>query len=220
MITQERVFAEKRLNWSGEELIFSNQRVLVHPQTNSLILADVHLGKTAHFRKHGVAVPESLAQEDLARLADCINHYEVKQVIVAGDFFHAGANRELQLFKTWRSEIPPVIFHLVKGNHDRLSRAIYDDIGLQIHVKEMMVGELKITHHPSMEPVSPEICGHIHPGKLLKGKGRQRIKLPCFLKSDFQIVLPAFSLFTGLDTRFGHDDHESICIGEQELFLC
>jgi len=45
------------------------------------------------------------------------------------------------------------------------------------------------------------ISGHIHPGVFIKGRGKQRIKLPCFQVTENQLILPAFSLFTGLNTR-------------------
>ena len=47
-----------------------------------------------------------------------------------------------------------------------------------------------------------QIGGHIHPGVTLMAQNRQKLKFPCFLVSENQIILPAFSQFTGLDTNF------------------
>ena len=48
----------------------------------------------------------------------------------------------------------------------------------------------------------PQIGGHIHPGVTLIAQNRQKLKFPCYLVSENQIILPAFSQFTGLDTNF------------------
>ena len=41
------------------------------------------------------------------------------------------------------------------------------------------------------------IAGHIHPVFQLQGRGRQRLRLPCFHVTDDITVLPAFGEFTG-----------------------
>jgi len=45
-----------------------------------------------------------------------------------------------------------------------------------------------------------QITGHIHPGFVLDSPVK-RIKLPCFIQTERQLLLPAFSEFTGLDTK-------------------
>jgi metallophosphoesterase superfamily enzyme len=39
--------------------------------------------------------------------------------------------------------------------------------------------------------------GHIHPAVKLRGKGRQRLKLPCFFFAKDYGVMPSFGDFTG-----------------------
>ncbi len=45
-----------------------------------------------------------------------------------------------------------------------------------------------------------QITGHIHPGIVLNSAVKS-IRLPCFALSHNQLLLPAFSEFTGLDTK-------------------
>ena len=45
-----------------------------------------------------------------------------------------------------------------------------------------------------------QITGHIHPGFVINSSVKN-IKLPCFVVSENQLLLPAFSEFTGLDTK-------------------
>ena len=40
-------------------------------------------------------------------------------------------------------------------------------------------------------------CGHLHPGVVINGFGKQTLRLPCFYFSEKQCILPAFSRFTG-----------------------
>ena len=44
----------------GEKLILTNQRVVFWPKESALILSDLHIGKTAHFRKNGIAIPKNI----------------------------------------------------------------------------------------------------------------------------------------------------------------
>ena len=40
-------------------------------------------------------------------------------------------------------------------------------------------------------------CGHIHPGVVISGMGKQSLRFPCFYFTRRHCVLPAFSKFTG-----------------------
>ncbi|MXV38551.1 ligase-associated DNA damage response endonuclease PdeM [Flavobacteriaceae bacterium Ap0902] len=183
-----------------ETFILDKARALYHPKSKSLIIADVHLGKTTHFRKHGIAVPTNVAKSDLKRLAHLIEIYSPKHIIIAGDFFHASGNSEITLFKDWRIQFPQIEFTLIKGNHDRLKVSDYEHLGLKLEKEILELNGIHITHHPQNQPTQFTICGHLHPGIKIKLRGKQFIKLPSFILQKNQLILPAFSEFTGLDT--------------------
>ena len=42
------------------------------------------------------------------------------------------------------------------------------------------------------------IVGHVHPGIVLSGMGRQSMKLPCFYINESVVIVPAFGVLTGL----------------------
>jgi len=46
------------------------------------------------------------------------------------------------------------------------------------------------------------LTGHVHPARVLQGRGRgaDRVRLPCFVFSDKRGILPAFGVFTGHHT--------------------
>ncbi|MDA1268097.1 MAG: hypothetical protein O2829_03295 [Bacteroidetes bacterium] len=94
---------------------------------------------------------------------------------------------------------PNSIFHLVVGNHHILPVKKYQNPRLQVHPNPIVIESLLLSH----EPISPptgflNICGHIHPGIVLKGKAKQRVRIPCFHYSEDILVLPSFGSFTGL----------------------
>jgi metallophosphoesterase superfamily enzyme len=43
-------------------------------------------------------------------------------------------------------------------------------------------------------------CGHLHPGVVIHGMGKQSLRFPCFYFAKDHCILPAFSLFTGMAT--------------------
>lgn len=183
-------------------LILTNQRVMYWKAQESLILSDLHIGKAAHFQKSGIPIPSSILEQDLDRLAQLIHHFNAKKMIIVGDLFHAEYNKDLEDFKQWLSNFGALKLVLIKGNHDRLKQANYDDFNIEVYHPSLEIEGLQFVHdNIELSNDYFTISGHTHPGVLLKGKGRQRIKLPCFQVTKNQLILPAFSLFTGLNTK-------------------
>ena len=191
----------EQITIKNEELILTNQRALYWQREEALILSDVHIGKTAHFRKHGIPMPDDVLQKDLERLKRLILHFDAKTLLIVGDLFHAERNSDMLSFKDWLTQFPDLKLVLIKGNHDRQSRKLMDDLNIEA-VKQLDAEPFVFLHDPLENKDSHfTISGHTHPGVLIKGKGRQKIKLPCYQITENQMVLPAFSLFTGLNTK-------------------
>lgn len=185
----------------NEELILTNQRALYWQREDALILSDIHIGKTAHFRKHGIPMPDVVLQKDLERLKQLILHFDAKTLLIVGDLFHAERNSNMATFKSWLTQFPDLKLVLIKGNHDKQSKRLMNDLNIEA-VKQLDLEPFVFLHDPleNNEKLFT-VSGHTHPGVLIKGKGRQRIKLPCYQITENQLILPAFSLFTGLNTR-------------------
>ncbi|WP_439130717.1 ligase-associated DNA damage response endonuclease PdeM [Polaribacter sp.] len=185
-----------------EVLTLTNQRVIYWKTQESLILSDLHVGKSAHFQKSGIPIPSSVLQNDLGRLQQLVKYFNVKKLIIVGDLFHAEYNSDLDKFKNWLAEFSNLKLVLIKGNHDRLSNRIYNQFNIEVYQKELVIEGLKFVHD-DVKPTNNifTISGHTHPGVFIKGLGKQRIKLPCFQITENQLILPAFSLFTGLNTK-------------------
>jgi len=205
--------------WQGQTFWLHPNRLMYWEEQNILIGSDLHLGKTGHFRKAGIAMPQQVYKEDLQRLFAAIQHFSPKQLLIVGDLFHSEANKELDWFIRWRNDFPAIDFHLVKGNHDILQKEWYQKNGLAVS-GALQVGGLRFLHDPAEVPHKkklptselatndcpeldakmerPTVSGHLHPGISISGGGRQTLRFPCFYFTEMQCILPAFSLFTGL----------------------
>ncbi|MES2775836.1 MAG: ligase-associated DNA damage response endonuclease PdeM [Bacteroidota bacterium] len=197
--------------WHGQTFWLHPNRLMYWEEQNILIGSDLHLGKTGHFRKAGIGIPQQLYKEDLQRLFAAIQHFRPKQLLVVGDLFHSEANKELDWFTRWRNDFHTIDFHLVKGNHDILKKDWYEANGLIVS-GELQVGGLRFLHDPlplaltiedqpstESEPI-PTVSGHLHPGIYISGGSRQVLRFPCFYFTETQCILPAFSVFTGLSS--------------------
>lgn len=188
-----------------QHLWLSAERCIFWEEERSLIVSDLHFGKTGHFRKSGIAVPQNVFKEDLQRLVAQIQHFQPKHLIVVGDFFHSNANKELDLFKKWREDFPGISIHLIKGNHDILQEDWYTSCNIKLNEAEMKISDFIFIHDIShstanSKPQTPNyyFSGHIHPGIRISGAGKQSLCFPCFYFGKKYAVLPAFSRFTGV----------------------
>ena len=178
-------------------------RCIFWEEESLLIVSDLHFGKSGHFRKSGIAIPQNIYKEDLQRLFSQIQFFRPKVLLIAGDMFHSTANKEIDLFLKWRKDIPAVEFYLVRGNHDILPGKFYKDAHIKVYENKVSIGRFCFTHDITAKCDDDgeklfTFSGHIHPGIKMEGLGNQSLMLPCFYFGEQYAVLPAFSAFTGL----------------------
>ena len=183
-----------------------------------LLVADVHFGKVSHFRKHGSAVPQKAIAQNFKQLDKTIASFQPKVICFLGDLFHSALNKEWNLFEAWVQYHSALKIVLIVGNHDIISPLKYKELGVHI-IKEWIIDSLLFTHHPEEREGHFNLCGHIHPGILLSGVGRQKLRLPCFFKSKFQLILPAFGTFTGTYILEPEEEDEVYVLGNEEVLL-
>ena len=172
-------------------------------RNNTFWVADLHLGKSGHFRKSGIGIPQSIYKADLQRLMAQLYLYKVDRLIIAGDLTHSTANKELDLFLKWRKDFSLLHIDLVKGNHDILADSWYEEAAIKVSTWKMKTGPFIFLHDLKAEKdLTAEekglyrFTGHLHPAINLKGKGKQSLKFPCFYFTKEYCILPAFSRFT------------------------
>ncbi len=199
-----------------------SEAFILHPsggifweERSLLLISDVHLGKVAHFRKFGAAVPRKAVHQNYILLDGILRHFQPFQLCFLGDLFHSSLNKEWDLFENWVAKTPAKI-SLVSGNHDIIAPEKFSALGIDIF-KELVLDSFLLTHHPEERENHFTFCGHIHPAIKLQGFGRQRLKLPCFFKTKHQMILPAFGEFTGNHTLTPTKEDEIFAIVEGEV---
>lgn len=187
----------------GQIFWVSPERCLYWEKENTLIVADVHIGKTGHFRKAGIPVPQSVYKADLQRLMAQLYLFKAERLIIVGDLSHSSANKELELFLKWRQDFTGLHIDLVKGNHDILDEDWYTEAAIETHERDLWVNDFLFRHederfkYTEYETIPYLFSGHVHPGIKLRGQAKQSFLLPCFHFTKEKCVLPAFSKFTG-----------------------
>lgn len=165
----------------------------------TLWLSDLHLGKAAHFRKHGVPIGSEPTLATVHRLRERIKQLKPQRVLMLGDLFHSDINREWEPFAGLCGEFSALEWVLVRGNHDLIPDALLRESGIQ-QLDRLDDGSFTFTHAP--EDLAADfgfhVCGHIHPGIRLRGGGRQSLRLRCFHFAERQAVMPAYGAFTGM----------------------
>ena len=185
----------------NNNFILSAERCIYWENEDILIISDLHLGKTGHFRKAGIAVPQGIFMEDMQRLVTQLQSFKPQRVIVIGDMFHSKGNKEHDLFVKWRKDFTQLSIVLVKGNHDILDESWYREADIETSSCEITIGRFAFVHDYTDCVVPGDgyiFSGHIHPGISIYGIGKQSLRFPCFYFGKHHAVLPAFSRFTGM----------------------
>lgn len=184
---------------------------------SALLISDVHLGKVSHFRKHGVAIPNSAVSINFTRLTEAVDHFNPESVVFLGDLFHSSKNSEWDLFVEWSDRCVAELI-LVAGNHDIIAKENYDRIAVKVF-KELEIDGFLLTHHPTEREGLFNFSGHLHPGVSIRGFGGHHIKLPCFFQKENQMILPAFGEFTGKHIMVPGANDLVYVITKEEVFL-
>lgn len=182
----------------GETIYLLPEKALYWPAKSLLLIADLHLGKASHFRKNGMAVPPQAANQNWKKLHQLFRLYQPIRVCFLGDLFHSTHNKEWTVFGELIESYPQIQFELVIGNHDILETSAYEALGFRVFEESKVEGPFILTHEPLENSELYNLCGHLHPGVKLSGKGKQRLRAACYYFGETQGILPAFGSFTGL----------------------
>jgi len=180
-------------------------RAALLPASRTLLVADLHLGKAATFRRAGIPVPEGSSQRDLARIAELVRGCEARRLIVLGDLFHARSGCTPQVFAEFaemRSQIASTAVVLVTGNHDRAVGRLPDSLGLDACVPCLDEPPFHFVHEPATAVEHSvrdlfTVAGHLHPTISIRSPSGDRFADRCFVAEPTVLVLPAFGSFTG-----------------------
>jgi len=179
------------------------------PASRTLLVADLHLGKAATFRRAGIPIPEGSSQGDLARLETLVRDHAVARVLVLGDLLHAASGCTSEVvaeFRAFRDRVAATSLVLVLGNHDVAARRLADELGLDACVSALDEPPFRFLHiaaaaaddDEAMPPgIGLVVAGHVHPRVTLRAPSGDRFADRCFHLDDHVLTLPAFGSFTG-----------------------
>ncbi|MBY4895028.1 ligase-associated DNA damage response endonuclease PdeM [Rhodobacteraceae bacterium N5(2021)] len=164
------------------------------PGQATLVVSDLHLGKTERTaRRGGPILPPYEVIETLDRLLHDIATTQPRTVICLGDSFDdLTAARATQGAVSER--LAPALagrrWVWIEGNHDPGPV----DLGGE-HLRDLTLGPLTFRH--IAQPTAPgEVSGHYHPKARVRTKGRN-ITRRCMLIDDNRLILPAYGTYTG-----------------------
>jgi len=182
----------------GEVLFLNGDGSMYWPDKSILFVADIHLGKTNHFRKEGIPIPYQVAQENIQLLKSSIDQWKPTSLFFLGDLFHSEYNDSWIQFEELMNHYNSTEFHLIIGNHDILDTERYEQAGMQWHEEGLEIGPFSLCHHPNEVDHSYVLCGHLHPGVRIQGRGKQGMRLRCFWQGRKMMIMPAFGPFKGM----------------------
>lgn len=201
---------------AGETLWLLPERAIWWPARRTLFIADLHLGKAATFRAQGHPVPAGTTRGNLERLSALLRQHQPDELVVLGDFLHAAEALTPSIQAAllgWRAEFPALHLTLVRGNHDRHAGDPPPALRLTVVDEPWRIGPFAACHHPQAVSGALALAGHVHPTVRLHGRGRDRLRLPCFVLDVQQLLLPAFGEFTGGWEVEAADDQQVFVVG-------
>ncbi|MCA3667465.1 MAG: ligase-associated DNA damage response endonuclease PdeM [Methylobacterium sp.] len=164
------------------------------PEESMLVVADLHLEKSAALARFGQMLPPYDSLATLARLEAAVKRLRPESLVLLGDSFHradlvpeAGSPAAMILTRL----ADRVRFIWITGNHDPHHPADLPGESLG----HLALGGVRLRHEPEADG-RPEIVGHLHPAaRLATRAGMQRRR--CFLASRERLLMPAFGCLTG-----------------------
>ena len=179
---------------SGASLLALPSGALLWPEASTLVVSDLHLGKSERVaRRGGAFLPPYETLDTLTRLQRDIDRWGPETVVCLGDSFDdldaAGALGEPEA-TALRHAMRGRAWVWAEGNHDPGPVPF----GGQ-HVAELALPPLTFRH--VAEPgAAAEVSGHYHPKATIETRGGA-VTRPCFLADRDRLILPAYGTYTG-----------------------
>jgi len=206
---------------AGAELWLLADRAVYYPEYRALLIADVHFGKAAAYRKLGQPVPHGTTQNNLQRLDELLGRYPCDRLIFLGDFLHAPESRApatLEALAQWRSRHPALEITLIRGNHDKRAGDPPPALRIETVPEPLLLGPFALQHEPDPHATHHVLAGHVHPVYRLRGRGRQTLRLACFYLRGSMSLLPAFGAFTGGFNIEATQDSKIFVVGDGTIW--
>jgi len=211
---------------AGQPVELLSTRALHIPRSATLLVADLHLGKAAAYRRLGQPVPQGTTSETLSRLSEALASRPVKRLVVLGDFLHSAhvhlAHQTLAAIDAWRQKHSDLEIILIRGNHDDKAGDPPAPWHIKVVNEPYAIDGFHCRHEYLADYQTNEkiftFAGHVHPVVTLKGRARERVRLVCFVVGPDYCLVPAFGAFTG-GHEYAQSRHETLyAIAQERVF--
>jgi len=191
------------------------------PDSRTLILSDLHLGKGAAHRMSS-PMPGYDTDDTLIRLEAAIARTTPVQTILLGDSFHS-PEQAIMLPAHHLEHIRQIARQTellwIEGNHDpSLPHTLPGQ-----SCSYLCLDSLLLCHQPAYQteqpelPVTGQIIGHYHPKARLQLKARN-LSAKCFIHDASLMIMPAFGAFTG-GLNILHDEIQTLLGRGQQSYV-
>ncbi len=205
--------------------------IVVHKKSNSLILADIHLGYEDHMASLGIFLPRMQLRTSLEVLNSALNSIgSMSRIIIAGDLKHVFEKLTRQekiesikfIEELSRNSLVKEII-LIKGNHDTFIAPLLRKLGVEVIEGHLELDEGIVVTHGHKDPqcsCDVLIMGHEH-ASIMVDVGGARTKLPVMLRvplkngSEAYILPPTGIYQTGNVVSLNRDSYLSPIIRKQ-----
>ena len=209
------------LHTGGQTLMLLPEKVIFLPESDTLLVADAHIGNTLDITPLGASLAARSAQESLQVLTRLIRGLDVTRIIFLGDFLHADhamVPGTLALVQRWRELHSALELTLVHGSRDPMSGEMQAQLDIQAFEAPLMHRGLALTHSPQRLAGSFVLGGHLHPCVSLRGRSHDTRHLPCFVFSRHVGVLPAFGGSSGMQPIRARDGERVFATDADRVF--
>ena len=185
------------ISWGNSSLEMLSSKALLLPQTNELLMCDIHLGKAEYFQQNGIPLTNNSDEHNLLSIKNIVKNYNPNRLIILGDLFHSrySISESLKSKVENLSESLNIKIELIVGNHD---------FGCKVENISFLEYKRSSNFIFSHEPIGKlendilNICGHYHPKIFLKNS-KDKLTFKCFALDEKNniLYLPAFGDLTG-----------------------
>lgn len=199
-----------------QKLLLLPERVVWLPENQSMVIADFHLDKAAHFRNNGLPIPDQELSFSLEILQKLISQFSPEQVVILGDLIHDKKGEEFEGLMGLSKMVHKWL--LITGNHDKQLNSSMFPSNWQLK-REAKWGNIHLIHGDQSLPSSGfSLSGHLHPGYKLKMEFSSHVFPAFILKENRHLVLPAFGKFTGLNVKASKISDDAFIIHSGKIY--
>ena len=179
------------------------------PESQVLILGDVHFGFEESLNKQGILVPRFQFEDVMKKIESVLDSVKVRTVVFNGDIKHEFGNisktewrHSLKLLDLLLKYSKEIVF--VKGNHDTVLGPIAEKRNVKV-VNHYYLDRIYVCHghevpvDEDFEKAQVVVIGHEHPAVGLYKDGRVET-FKCFLRGIYKnkrlLVMPSFNQVT------------------------